>query len=98
MAKYRLKNTIVEAEVYQKGMEDGFAFYDLQGKYICYMSKEDVKTKPYPKANRVPVIMNPLGGRLAINDGDYIVTSTQYGDRYPVDPESIKRMFEKVEE
>ena len=97
MAKYRLKNTIVEAEVYQKGMEDGFAFYDLQGKYICYMSKEDVKTKPYPRASRFPVIVNQNTGAMTINDGDYIVTMHN-GDRFPVDPESIKRMFTKVEE
>lgn len=103
MTKYQIKKEysdtpiFVDAEIYKEGMEDGFSFYSLTGDFICYMTKEDLKTKAYPKANRIPVIKYEHDEQgLHIIEGDYIVTLSN-GDRYPCNPFGFEKVYEKVE-
>ncbi|EOO11328.1 hypothetical protein [Bacillus cereus] len=96
MAKYRKKPIVIEAELYRAGLEDGFEFYGIGGNYICYMTNEEMKTSPYPKANRVPVI-ETLEGRMKVSNGDYIVTGIN-GEKYPCKPDIFEKTYELVSE
>lgn len=95
MPKYRKKPVIVEAELYREGLEDGFEFYSVDGRYIRYMTKEEMKTKGYPKACEHPVIQT-LEGRMKISEGDYIITGVN-GERYPCKPDIFHKTYELVE-
>ena len=90
MAKYRKKPVIVDAELYQPGMEDGFTCD--QGDCIGYGKWNDDHFCDYAK----PYI-NTLEGKHYISPGDYIVTGVE-NERYPVKPSIFKKTYEKVED
>ncbi|PFP97708.1 hypothetical protein COK06_13290 [Bacillus cereus] len=96
MAKYRKKPVVVEAELYKEGLEDGFEFYAVNGQYLCYMTKEEMKTKGHPKSNWKPVIES-LEGRMQISNGDYIITGVN-GERYPCKPDIFEKTYEPTDE
>lgn len=97
MARYRKKPIEIEAEIYKKGLEDGFscipfvnlcAWKDEKGNYKqCKKCKLDIKKKPFIKT---------LEGDHYINEGDYIITGIQ-GERYPCKPDIFEQTYEKVE-
>ncbi len=92
MAKYRKKPELIEAEIYESGMEDGFDCYNVFGGYIgTYDGKDGL-----PKANCLPFIYSPPSGNLYINKGDYIITENN--KRYPVKKEIFEATYELVEE
>jgi len=91
MAKWRKKPVVIEAEVYQKGMEDGYACYELNGKFIGYFDKNG----GLPKTQRIPAIKT-LEGFHEISEGDYIITGVQ-GERYPCKPDIFQMIYELVE-
>ena len=91
MAKYRKKPVVVEAEVYQPGMEDGYACYGLSGKFIGYYDKGG----GIPKTNRFPAIKT-LEGFHEITESDYIITGVR-GERYPCKADIFHETYEKVE-
>jgi hypothetical protein len=91
MAKYRKKPVEIEAEIYKEGMEDGYACYDLSGKFVGYFDKNGA----LPKVNRIPAIKT-LEGFHEISKDDYIITSVE-GERYPCKPAIFEKTYEKVE-
>ena len=91
--KFRKKPIIIDAEQYKPGMEDGFNFYEITGKFICYRSKN---AKTFPRAGRRPVI-ETLEGNHEITPTDWIVTGVK-GERYPVKDDIFWMTHEKVED
>lgn len=91
MGKYRKKPVVIEAVVYEPGMEDGYACYQLDGKFIGYYDKNG----PLPRTNRVPAIKT-LEGFHEISKGDYIITGIK-GERYPCKPDIFQATYEAVE-
>ena len=91
MAKYRKKPITVEAEIYQKGMEDGFqpcssatcqVFHSFDKKCRdCDLSKPYIET---------------LEGNMYISEGDYIIIGVK-GERYPCKPDIFEMTYELVE-
>lgn len=92
LVKYRKKPIVIEAEVYNPGMEDGFDCYDLSGRYIGYFKKDG----PLPRSRQIPII-ETLEGKHEIFKGDYIITGVK-GERYPCKPDIFEMTYEKVEE
>jgi hypothetical protein len=98
MGKYRVKPEIVDAEIYEEGMEDIFyyeipnygMFTEEEASSLGFMVEENFKKIPvlHIKATDATVIINP---------GDYIVTDSQ-GNKFPLSPEEFNRIYEKVEE
>jgi len=91
MAKYRKKPVIIEAEVYKKGLEDGYACYALGGAFLGYFDKNG----GLPKARQIPAIKT-LEGFHEISEGDYIITGIK-GERYPCKPDIFEATYELVE-
>jgi hypothetical protein len=93
MAKYRKKPIEIKAEIYKKGIEDGFscipfvslcAWKDEDGYYKqCKKCKLDIKKKPF--------IMT-LEGVQYINEGDYIITGNK-NEMYPY-PDIFEMTYE----
>ena len=92
MSKYRKKAIIIEAKVYQSGMEDGYACYAIGGKFIGYYDKNGA----LPKTSRIPAIKT-LEGFHEIDEGDYIITGVK-GERYPCKPDIFEMTYEIVED
>lgn len=93
MAKYQKKPVIVEAEVYEEGLEDGFDFFTLGGQFLCSLSKEAMKNG-YPRSMRKPYL-NTLEGKMYISDGDYIITGVR-GERYACRPDIFEETYIKI--
>lgn len=89
--KYRKKPVIIDAEIYSRGMEDGFACYELTGKFIGYFDKNGA----IPRVQCRPAIKT-LEGFHEISEGDYIITGVK-GERYPCKPDIFEMTYEKVE-
>ena len=97
MPKFRKKPVIVDAEVYHRGLEDGFSIpeecrkefgSDLDG---CSTQENEgcgrcKLQKPYIKT---------LEGKHYISEGDYIVTGVR-SERYPVRAEIFKETYEAI--
>lgn len=97
MAKYRKKPVVIEAEVYQPGLEDGF--YCNAEKCRCCV--EQFNPAPLICENcvdmrdRVPYL-DTLEGKHFIREGDYIITGIK-GERYPCKPDIFEATYEPVE-
>lgn len=89
--KFRKKPVIIDAEIYSPGMEDGFACYEISGKFIGYFDKNG----PLPRVQQIPAIKT-LEGFHEISEGDYIITGVK-GERYPCKPDIFALTYEKVE-
>lgn len=89
--KYRKKPVIINAEVYSRGMEDGFACYKIGGEFIGYFDKNG----PLPRVQQIPAIKT-LEGFHEISEGDYIITGVK-GERYPCKPDIFAITYEKVD-
>lgn len=93
MAKYRKKPIIVDAEVYKRGMEDGFDDDPSGlGKQIGGWPDEN----PENFVIEIPYIQT-LEGKHYISLGDYIITGVK-GERYPCKPDIFEMTYEKVPE
>lgn len=90
MAQYRKKPVIIDAVLYEPGMEDGYACYDLSGKLVGYFDK----TGPVPRTTRIPAIKT-LEGFHEISPGDWIITGVA-GERYPCKPAIFAATYELV--
>jgi hypothetical protein len=87
--KYRKKPVVIEAERYEKGMEDGFLL-------LCdniVVGSNDPRAKAFKS---VPVIQT-LEGPHQISPGDYIITGIK-GERYPCKPDIFELTYEPVGE
>lgn len=94
MKQYRRKPQVVQAEVYAPGLEDGCEFYELSGKYLCYMTKAEMNEKGYPKASRLPII-ETAHGRVRVEEGDYILVD-ENGQRSVCKPSLFAEMYEAI--
>ncbi|MEG0431035.1 MAG: hypothetical protein RR420_05430 [Anaerovoracaceae bacterium] len=90
MNNYKL---IVKAEIYKKGLEDGFICtedMELVKAYSCEIDeglcRNCCEFHPYIDTER---------GQKIIKEGDYIVSIN--GDKYPVSPEIFQKNYERVE-
>lgn len=83
MTKYRKKPVVIDAEIYKKGMEDGFAHIDDHDSPEFFGG-----IKPFIKT---------LEGKMFISDGDFIITGIR-GERYPCKSDIFKETYEKVKE
>lgn len=101
MNKYRKKPVIIEANVYQPGMEDGFEQFTVSGLL-------DAKCNALVKSWYGDVISDPsalvhipfiqtLEGKHYVTKGDYIITGIQ-GERYPCKPDIFEATYDKVAE
>jgi hypothetical protein len=97
--KYRKKPIIVDAEVYEKGLEEGFECR-AYGKAFdqCFFdcgNEREYKENCIKKGRSVPFIRT-LEGPYYITPGDYIITGVK-GERYPCKPDIFAATYEKVE-
>lgn len=88
MKKYIAKPTIIEAEIYKRGMEDG---YCLPGEV-----RNNLVHKEYGSTGFCAYMWTREGKRF-IAHGDYIVKD-ENGEKYIVDHDKFKKYFDKVEE
>lgn len=91
MSKYRKKPLIIEAELFKRGMEDGYAAHSLsfsssRGKFLGFYDKEG----PIPKVCLYPAIKT-LEGWYEVEEGKHYIVTGIKGERYPVE----KRIFEE---
>ena len=98
MAKYRSKE-IVEAEPYQKGMEDGFRLICTSG---CKMYKYNTKEycEKCPNRKTIAIIVDDRGDNpdfLPVSDGDMIVVEED-GFKCPWRKEDFDAMYEPVQD
>ena len=98
VTRYRKKPIIVEAKIYEKGMEDGYVLKTDKGR--IYYNKEYSSELDYLLANMkdklIPII-HTLEGDHEISEGDYIITGIK-GERYPCKPDIFEETYEKIEE
>lgn len=97
MPKYRKKPIIVDAEVYEAGMEDGFSCvpfvyeckYSYFGEYFkCDHCELDIPKKPW--------LGTPEGSQY-INEGDYIILD-KHGANWRLNAERFEEIYEKIED
>jgi len=87
MAKYRKKPITVEAEIYQKGMEDGFEKVHQNDCFCCQDSCYGcIHYKPY---------LNTRQGKVYISKNDMIITQSD-GERYPCNPINFEMTYELI--
>lgn len=91
MSKFRKKPIVIEASLYEPGMEDGYACYELTGKFLGYYPKGSLM----PRAVQYPAIQT-LEGFHEISEGDYIITGVK-GERYPCKPDIFHMTYDFVE-
>jgi len=94
LAKYRKKPIVVEAELFEMGMEDGYACYPLfSDKLLGFFPKDGY----IPKTNRRPAIKT-LEGWYEVEVGKHYIVTGVKGERYPVEKEIFEETYELIEE
>lgn len=85
--KVMLKPKIIDAEIYQPGLEDGFLYgmFDHEDGF-CSMACDD------SNASEIPFIYENEE-YIFIEDGDYIITDVN-GNRFVVTPDEFERMYD----
>lgn len=91
MAKYHKKPIVVEAELFEMGMEDGYAFYSMNGTFYGFCSIGE----PHPKANKKPAIKT-LEGWYEVKVGEHYIVTGITGERYPVEKWIFEKMYEVI--
>lgn len=89
--KFRKKPVIVDAIQYTPGLEDGYACYEIGGRFVGYYDKNAA----LPRVNRKPAIKT-LEGFHEISAGDWIITGVA-GERYPCKPEIFAQTYEAAD-
>lgn len=113
MSKYMSKPVVIDASVYEQGMEDGLVvtLVDLKNEeYTEKVFSGKNYMKSYMKllervshnkhlAVELPTrpYINTIEGRKFISKGDYIITGT-LGERYLCHPDIFKEYYEPVDE
>jgi len=99
MPKYRKKPIVIEAEVYHKGLEDGFDKFNWNAK----TDKWDLVNAWFTAwgsapANSVPIpFIDTLEGKHYISPKDFIITGVK-GERYPCKPDIFRATYERVKD
>jgi len=97
--KYRKKPVVVDAELYRKGLEDGWEHGDMlaaecQDEEIENTTKEE--WNELHKAELIKPFIDTLEGKHYITAGDYIITGVR-GERYPCKHDIFLETYEKAE-
>lgn len=93
MAKYKRKPTLIEAQQYKRGMEDGFAAFKIfTEEFLGYFEKG----QPYPKSNLKPYIQT-LTGKMIFEEDAYIVTESN-GKRRIISKDVFEEKYQLVEQ
>jgi hypothetical protein len=88
--KYRKLPVIIDAEVYHRGLEDGFEKCDS---VTCGTFRNFNKTCD-DCTYGLPYILT-LEGKMFITDGDFIITGVK-GEKYPCKPDIFNMTYEEV--
>ena len=110
MGFYRKKPVVVQADVFQWGMEDGLIRYneyipkdalsypeDMRLSDSGYLKRYDIELQQRGFSegeNWVPYI-ETLEGKMRIGEGDYIIIGIQ-GERYPCKPDIFEKTYDEV--
>lgn len=86
--KFRKKPVLVDAVQYTPGLEDGYACYEIGGRFVGYYDK----SAPLPRCVQKPAIKT-LEGFHEISAGDWIITGIA-GERYLCKPEIFAQTYE----
>lgn len=113
MAKYRKKPVVIEAGVYEFGMEDGFIWGHNYMPADGGKFPEEFRSEKYPryhecyevifdsilsgKAPEWRPYIDTLEGKHIITEGDYIITGVE-NERYPCKPSVFAKTYEPAEE
>lgn len=95
MAKYRKKPIVVEAELFEMGMEDGYGCYLLDGQFIGFF--ESGEGRALPKSAKKPAIKT-LEGWYEVEEGNHYIVTGIKGERYPVEKEIFEESYELISE
>ena len=93
MTKYRKKPIVVEAELFEMGMEDGYGCWQLDGTFVGFCKKGGA----LPKVNRKPAIKT-LEGWYEVKVGKHYIVTGVKGERYPVEKENFEETYDLVSE
>src|SRR6185312_2667003 len=92
MAKYKIK-ALVDAELFQLGMEDGYACYELDGRFIGHYERDGA----LPRVNRKPAIKT-LEEWYEVEVGKHFIVTGFKGARFPVEVDMFHETYELVDE
>lgn len=93
MKKYRKKPIVIEAKLFEMGMEDGYACYQINGVFLGFFPKGGA----LPKVSRKPAIRT-LEGWYEVKVGEYYIITGVEGERYPVEKSIFHKTYEEVGE
>lgn len=93
VAKYRKKPIVVEAELFEIGMEDGYALYDVATSTFVGFCPKGYGTLAY--VSRKPAIKT-LEGWYEVEVGKHYIVTGVEGERYPVEKRIFEKTYEKV--
>jgi gamma-glutamylcysteine synthetase len=112
MSKFVKKPIVIDAEIFQWGIEDGIIRYNeyIPKNALDYPEEMRLSDSGYVKKygselslkgfdegeNWVPYI-ETLEGKMRISEGDYIITGIK-GERYPCKPDIFEATYEAVED
>lgn len=95
MAKYRKKTIILDAVLYQPGMEDGFL---MKGDYgVEPAPKEDYENQDWDGYKIIGPFIWTNEGYDCVNEGDYIITYAN-GEKGRLPDFIFEHLYELVEE
>ena len=92
MAKYKIK-ALVDAELFQLGMEDGYACYELDGRFIGHYERDGA----LPRVNRKPAIKT-LEEWYEVEVGKHFIVTGFKGARFPVEVDMFHETYDLVDE
>lgn len=89
--KFRKKPVLVDAVQFTPGLEDGYACYEIGGRFVGYYDKNSA----IPRVVQKPALKT-LSGFEEISADDWIITG-ESGNRYVCDPETFAQNYEAAE-
>lgn len=90
--KFRKKPVLVDAVQYTPGLEDGYACYEIGGRFVGYYDKHGA----IPRVVQKPAIMTALG-YYEISAGEWVITYAD-GEKCPCKPEIFAQTYEAADE
>jgi hypothetical protein len=92
MVRFRKKPAVIEASVYEPGMEDGFGYATPEGVGFLWDGLGRLAEPSPHHGPKVPLIRT-LEGYMVVSPGDYIITGVM-GERYPCKPDVFAATYE----